>query len=124
MINKHGFVVPFFRELELVFKTLSLIDGIVELAEGVGVLAAHDEQLEAIHEGRVGVLPVIGATRLALDQLRRWQAGDTIDLTTRSSAPVDLLVDARWVASGEPVRIDGELGVRVTERESTTRGEG
>ena len=85
-----------------------------------GALALEVYQPPAAPDGSVAILPVFGSTSLTLDQVRRWPTEGTLDLVASSASPVDLLVDARWLASGELVRIDGELGVRVTQREQAS----
>ena len=53
VIHHAGLVVALGAELDLLFKALALVDGVVELGEGVAHLAAADEELEALREARV-----------------------------------------------------------------------
>lgn len=76
----------------------------------------------AAAENTVALLPITGSIRLMLDQIQGWQAGAVLDLVTSSVAPVDLLIESRWFASGELVRVEGEIGVRVLEREVADGG--
>ena len=53
VVHVGGFLVALCLELKLMLETLLLIDRVVELREGVGKLAAGDEQLEALGVARV-----------------------------------------------------------------------
>jgi hypothetical protein len=57
--------------------------------------------------------PVIGSQSVAVDQLRQWRSGATIDFPKDAAAPVELYARGRSIGSGELVRVDGELGVRL-----------
>ncbi|MEZ0267242.1 MAG: FliM/FliN family flagellar motor switch protein, partial [Phycisphaerae bacterium] len=59
--------------------------------------------------------PTIGSQFLSLEQIARWPVGAPLDLPKETHAAVDLWRGGRIVARGELVRVDGELGVRVTE---------
>lgn len=65
-----------------------------------------DELLMTIHVE-------LAARRMSLEELSRLRPGQIIDLGCRATDPVDLLVDARRIARGELVEIEGGLGVRV-----------
>src|SRR6056300_238576 len=49
-IDEHCLVVSFFRELELVFETLQLVNRIIELRIGVGHFLTVDHQLKTLRE--------------------------------------------------------------------------
>ena len=53
VVHVGGFLVALCLELKLMLETLLLVDRVVELREGVGELAAGDEQLEALGVARV-----------------------------------------------------------------------
>jgi len=60
------------------------------------------------------------AVRLAerpmrIAELRRLGVGSVIELPAGTGRTVDLTVRDRRVAVGVPVRVDGNLGIRVTE---------
>ncbi|MNP75076.1 hypothetical protein D3C76_1720650 [compost metagenome] len=51
-----SFVVPMFFLQHLCFKALTLIDWIIQLCEGIGMLASNDEQFEAIREAWIYII--------------------------------------------------------------------
>ena len=53
MVDKHGFVVAFFREAELVLESFFLVDGIVELRVSIGKFLAVYHQLKAFCKVRI-----------------------------------------------------------------------
>lgn len=55
----------------------------------------------------------LAARRMSLEELSRLRPGQIIDLGCRATDPVDLIIDARRIARGELVEIEGGLGVRV-----------
>ena len=54
LVHHAGLVVPLGPQLHLLLEAAALVDGVVELGEGVAHLAAADEQLEAL--GEPGIL--------------------------------------------------------------------
>jgi flagellar motor switch protein FliN len=56
----------------------------------------------------------LGRVNLTLAQLADLKAGDVVELSRHSRAPVELTSGGRLVARGELILIDTELGVRVT----------
>jgi flagellar motor switch protein FliM len=54
-----------------------------------------------------------GRTRLPGDEVARLRSGSVIALSDLTAGPVGLYAGARLVAYGEPVVVDGRLGVRV-----------
>ncbi len=67
VVKAHGLVVAHALRLNLSMETLSLIDGVVELGEGVGVLVADDEQLETL--GQLGVVGLLLGKRAHLERV-------------------------------------------------------
>ena len=55
-VDKHGLVVAFLAQTQLLLEALFLVDGVVELAIGVSQFLAADEELEAF--GEVGIVAV------------------------------------------------------------------
>ena len=59
------------------------------------------------------LVPAVGGIRQTLEQLSGWQDGQMLDLPKDAKAPVTLYNGSRRVATGELVRVEGEVGVRV-----------
>jgi flagellar motor switch protein FliN len=56
----------------------------------------------------------LGRVNLTLSRLADLKAGDVIELSRHSRAPIELTSNGRLVARGELILIDTDLGVRVT----------
>lgn len=65
--------------------------------------------------GAKGIRIELGRRWLAADDVARMDVGDVLELDTRSLDCVDVYVDGHLYARGEPVVVDGCLGVRVRE---------
>jgi len=57
----------------------------------------------------------LGRTRMARDEAGRLQPEALVALDAAADQPMDLWADGRLVARGEPLTLDGRLGVRVVE---------
>lgn len=88
-----------------------------------GPLRVEVFQPRADREGFACLVPVTGSHQISLDQVRAWTAGAILDLKKPAGANVDLLLDASWFASGELVRVEGEVGIRILEREDFGGGD-
>ena len=62
-----------------------------------------------------GIRIEFGRRWLAAEDVARMDVGDVLELDTHSLDSVDVYVDGRLYARGEPVVIEGSLGVRVRE---------
>jgi len=66
-------------------------------------------------EGDTLLGPTLGAQFLSLEQVAHWPVGALLDLSKDLQSMVDLWRGGAVAARGELIRIDGELGVRVTD---------
>lgn len=57
----------------------------------------------------------LGRTRMARDEAGKLQPEALVPLDAAADQPVDLWADGRLVARGEPLVLDGRLGIRVVE---------
>jgi len=56
-----------------------------------------------------------GSARLDARELQALRAGAAVTLDDSAGDAVNLGVGGRWIGRGEPVEVDGKIGVRVTE---------
>lgn len=56
----------------------------------------------------------LGRVPVRLQDLSQWQAGTIVPLGKSPGDPVELVVSGKVVARGEIVRIEDELGVRLS----------
>lgn len=56
----------------------------------------------------------LASRRLTIDELAQLRVGQTLELGTKPTDPVELVTDGRTVAVGELVNVEGNLGVRLT----------
>jgi len=56
-----------------------------------------------------------GTTHMTLDQLAGLDTGSLIELDRTVDQPVEILVNGRVVARGEPVDVQGSFGIRILE---------
>ena len=63
--------------------------------------------------GARGIRIEFGRRWLAAEDVARMDVGDVLELDSHSQDLVDVYVDGRLYARGEPVVVDGHLGVRV-----------
>ena len=57
----------------------------------------------------------LGRVSIPLDRLVKLAPGDVLELGRHTREPVELTSGGRLIARGELVRVDTELGVRVTQ---------
>jgi flagellar motor switch/type III secretory pathway protein FliN len=84
--------------------------------------------LSAKDAGDVVLQPTLGEVSLTLEELSRWRVGQFLDLPKDVRMPLSLSIGTTRVGGGEAVRIDGEIGLRLTQvnrppGESTAAGE-
>lgn len=63
----------------------------------------------------------LGRRRMPLSEVARLRVGSVIELDTEAGDPLVVYANGRRIATGEAVVIDGQLGLRVTAIEQTTR---
>ena len=80
-----------------------------------GAPAAADEPLTALSEVPVLVTVRLGSARLTLRELLDLQAGSVLVLDRAVGDPAEVLVGDRVVALGELVRVERDLGLRITQ---------
>jgi type III secretion system YscQ/HrcQ family protein len=68
----------------------------------------------ALEKITVNVAVELASRRLTLDEIAQIRVGQTLELGTRATDPVELVADGRTVAVGELVDVEGTLGVRLT----------
>jgi len=56
-----------------------------------------------------------GAARMTLDQVVGLDTGSIVELDRTVDQPVEVLVNGRVVALGEPLDVEGSLGIRILE---------
>ena len=82
-----------------------------------------EERARRGEAGRVHWHPLVGGRMLRRDQLVRMRGGDELEMTLEAS-PVALVGRGRERWGGEWVRLDGEVGIRLTERVAREGGDG
>jgi flagellar motor switch protein FliN/FliY len=71
--------------------------------------------LSLLHDVDMEVTVELGRTVMPIRELLALQPGMVVEIDRAASAPIDVLVNGRRIASGEVVVIDEEFGVRITE---------
>lgn len=71
--------------------------------------------LQPVMDIPVRMRAILGRARMDLNQLLRLKAGEVVELDRRAGEPVDIFVNNRFIARGEVVLIDNDLGVTLTE---------
>lgn len=74
-----------------------------------------EPDLVALAEVPLPVMVRLGSARLTLGELLKLQQGSVLVLDRQVGEPAEILVGERVVALGEVVRIDNDLGVRITQ---------
>lgn len=70
---------------------------------------------EAGEGDRVIVTALFGRLECPLDELRHIKSGDSIELRKDTIAPVELYDGLDYIGRGELIKIDGEIGIRLTD---------
>jgi len=78
------------------------------------VTQAAEPQLTALTEVPLPVTVRIGSARLTLGELLDLHAASVVVLDREIGDPAEIMVGERVVALGELVRVDSDLGVRIT----------
>ncbi|QJU60489.1 flagellar motor switch protein FliN [Sphingomonas sp. AP4-R1] len=94
-----------------------------ELRDDAGMAAAPEPaasttapgDLQPVMDIPVRMRAILGRARMDLNQLLRLKAGEVVELDRRAGEPVDIFVNNRFIARGEVVLIDNDLGVTLTE---------
>ncbi|MBU0610946.1 MAG: FliM/FliN family flagellar motor switch protein [Armatimonadetes bacterium] len=73
-----------------------------------------EPELTALADVPLQVTVRLGSTRLALRELLALEAGSVLQLDRQIGDPAEIMVGDRVVALGELVRVDSDLGVRIT----------
>jgi flagellar motor switch protein FliN len=76
---------------------------------------ASSDDLQPVMDIPVRLRAVLGRARMDLNRLLRLKAGEIVELDRRAGEPVDIFVNNRFIARGEVVLIDNDLGVTLTE---------
>ncbi|MCK4660919.1 MAG: FliM/FliN family flagellar motor switch protein [Phycisphaerae bacterium] len=71
---------------------------------------------EAAQADAVLLVPMVGRITLTVEQLRHWRAGDTLDFPKDPGNPVEIHRGLKCFGKGELVVVDGELGIRMAEK--------
>ena len=71
------------------------------------------QQMAAILSLEVPVIVQIGERSMTMQDVLRLVPGSIIELPKRVEEPVDLLVDAKQIGTGEVVKVGENFGVRV-----------
>jgi flagellar motor switch protein FliN/FliY len=77
--------------------------------------SASQDDLQPVMDIPVRLRAILGRARMDLNQLLRLKAGEVVELDRRAGEPVDIFVNNRFIARGEVVLIDDDLGVTLTE---------
>ena len=72
-------------------------------------------KLASVHQVRVPIQVVLGATEWPLSDVADIGEGTIIELDSLAGTPVDIVAAGTLIAKGEVVVIDENFGVRVTE---------
>ena len=75
---------------------------------------APEIELAPLSEVPLQVTVRLGSARLTLGELLQLQQGSVLVLDREIGEPAEIMVGDRVVALGEMVRVDDELGIRVT----------
>lgn len=86
-----------------------------EGAPGAAGAEPSAENLEFVMDVPVQVTVEIGRRRIKIAELLRMGVGSTIELDKTAGEPLDIYVNDRRIARGEPVVIGDRYGVRLTE---------
>ncbi len=73
------------------------------------------DNFQSLRHVTVRVTAVLGKTRLEVGELMKMKAGAVVDLNRQVGEPIDLYVNNRFIARGELIVIDGNIGISVTE---------
>jgi len=84
-------------------------------SEAAGPAQAPEIELAPLSEVPLQVTVRLGSARLTLGELLQLQQGSVLLLDREIGEPAEVLVGDRVVALGEMVRVDDELGVRITQ---------
>lgn len=74
-----------------------------------------EASLELPGDMELDVTIELGRTYLERDDAMHLSGGSIVPLNKSAQQPVDILAGGRLIARGEPVVLDGKIGVRVTE---------
>ena len=64
----------------------------------------------------------IGRRRMAIADILRLSAGQTVELGKAAGEPIDVLVNGRLLGRGEPVVVGDRYGIRLTEIVADAQG--
>jgi len=65
----------------------------------------------------------LGRKRMRIAEVLRLRPGNTIDLPKSAGEPLDVYVNGKLIARGEPVVVGDRYGVRIVELVSESHGE-
>ncbi|MEX1165049.1 MAG: flagellar motor switch protein FliN [Nitriliruptor sp.] len=85
-----------------------------ELGRGIDG-AVRSRELDLLGDVDLQVTVQLGAVKMTVRELLSLEDGSVLELDRAAGAAVDVLVNGRFVARGDVVVIDEELGVRITE---------
>ncbi len=71
--------------------------------------------LSRILDVEVEMVVELGRTRMRVDQVLELKATSTVEFEKSVGAPLDVCINGRLVARGEPVLIGDKFGLRITE---------
>ena len=86
-----------------------------DLNAETGVMAAGDENLNAILDIPISLSVVIGQTSISIRNLLQLNQGSVVELDRLAGEPLDVMVNNTLVAQGEVVVINDKYGIRLTD---------
>jgi len=92
---------------------MAMSDSQVPEQEASAVLNSSEPALSPLTEVPVCLTVRVGAATLTLGELLALEQGSIVALNKKIGEPVEILVGDRVVATGELVRVEEELGVRI-----------
>jgi flagellar motor switch protein FliM len=75
-----------------------------------------------VKRANVEMRAVLYENEISLRKVQAWKVGDTIPLDVRPTAPVDVRVGGVTVARGQIGKVDGKLGLRLTQTPASALG--
>ena len=87
----------------------------------VGAVMQQKENIEIIMDVPLEVSVELGRTHKKIKEILEFSPGSVIELDKLAGEPIDILVNGKFVASGEVVVIDENFGIRITDIISTDK---
>jgi type III secretion system YscQ/HrcQ family protein len=81
--------------------------------EGEGMTSPSRDGAELLSDIPMQLAVELGRVPMTAEQVLRLHLGQVVELNRGPGEPVDLSVNGKWIARGELVEVEGQLGVRI-----------